>query len=280
LFYVCTFIVTHGLSVGYAVVGGSWSSPSAFAVANALMLVPGLVAIGLQRFVYREPVAERLGLRFRPTKWFVVAWLFPPAVMLAALGLSLLLPAATYAGDMGGLPSEMDAFKHRVASFGVAPIIGMVALALVVGPTLNAIGGLGEEVGWRGFVYKELLPLGFWRCSLVTGVLWAAWHVPLFFEGYGDRQHPLASALGMLAFAILLAPLLHLLRQRSGSVVACSILHGTMSSSRLLSVAFVRDAGPWANGAIPFVLLYCVLAVLVIRNRGSLSRRKQQPRQR
>jgi membrane protease YdiL (CAAX protease family) len=272
LFYGATFGLTHLLSVAYVVAGGSWGTPSSFAVANALALCPAMVAMSLQRFFYREPVGESLGLRFRPNGWFAFAWLFPPLVMLLALGVSLLLPEARYAGDMSGLPPEMDSFRQQVISFGVAPIVGMLALGLLLGPTLNAIGGLGEEIGWRGFLYKELLPLGFWRCSFVTGALWALWHVPLFFEGgYVDRQYPMASAVGMIAFAVLLAPLLHFVRGRSRSVVACGILHGTMSSSRLLSSAFVRGAGPWGHGAIPVVLLAANFFLLVACDREQVA---------
>ena len=263
VFYGATLGLTHSLSVAYVLAGGSWGTPDSFAVANALMLCPALVAMGLQRFVYREPVVQPLALHFRPTRWFWFAWLFPPLVMLLALGVSLLLPTARYAADMGGLAPEMESFKSQVFSLRLPPLVGLLALALVLGPTLNAVGGLGEEVGWRGLLYKELAPLGFWRCSLVTGVLWAIWHVPFFFErGSVDRQYPVASTLGMLLFAVFLAPLLHLLRWRSGSVVACGILHGTMSSSRLLSTAFVRGAGPWANMAIPIVLLAANLVLL------------------
>ncbi|MGA7122801.1 MAG: hypothetical protein WBY94_22060, partial [Polyangiaceae bacterium] len=73
--------------------------------------------------------------------------------------------------------------------------------------------------------------------------------------GYGDREHPVAGGLGMIAFALLLAPILQLVRAQSASVVACAILHGTMSSTRLITVAFVRDGGVWANAGIPIVLL-------------------------
>jgi hypothetical protein len=97
---------------------------------------------------------------------------------------------------------------------------------------------------------------------MITGTLWACWHVPLFLEGYGDSRHAAASALGMLAFVFLLAPILHLFRRRSGSVIACGILHGTMSSTRLISVGFVRDAGLWSHAAIPVVLLLGNLALL------------------
>jgi hypothetical protein len=255
LFYGGTFALTHAVSVGYTLSGGSWGDPRSFAVANALMLCPALVAAGLQRFAYREPLAEPLGLRFRPNWWFVAAWLLPPLVMLAALAASLQLPGARFAGDMSGLPPEMGSFKQQVTSTSSSPLIGMLVLGLVLGPSLNAVGGLGEEIGWRGFLYKELAALGFWRCSLATGALWAIWHVPLFFEGYGDRAHPWASAVGMIAFAVLLAPPLHFLRARSGSVVACGILHGTLSSTRLVSVAFVRDAGLWSSASVPLVLL-------------------------
>jgi membrane protease YdiL (CAAX protease family) len=139
----------------------------------------------------------------------------------------------------------------------------MLLIGLALGPTLNAVGGLGEEIGWRGFLYKELGSLGFWRCSLVTGLLWALCHVPLLLEGYPDPRHPIAGGIGVIAFAILLAPVLHFLRWRSGSVVVCGILHGTMSSTRLISVAFVRDAGPWGNAAIPMALVLANAALLV-----------------
>jgi hypothetical protein len=36
-----------------------------------------------------------------------------------------------------------------------------------------------------------------------------------------------------------------------------------MSSTRLISVAFVRDAGPWGNAAIPMVLVLANAALLV-----------------
>ena len=65
----------------------------------------------------------------------------------------------------------MDSFRQQVVGTGIPPLAGMFLIGLALGPTLNAVGALGEEIGWRGFLYKELAPLGFWRCSLVTGGL-------------------------------------------------------------------------------------------------------------
>ena len=40
---------------------------------------------------------------------------------------------------------------------------------LIAGVTVNAVAGFGEELGWRGFLQKELAFLGFWRSSLLIG---------------------------------------------------------------------------------------------------------------
>ena len=156
VFYVVTFAATHALSLGYVWAGGSWGSPNSFAVANALMLCPGAVALTLQRLVFREPTLEPFGLRFRPNRWFLFGWLFPPLVMVTALAFSLLLPGAVFAPDMTGLPVEMSAFKQQVVGTGIPPLAGMLLIGLALGPTLNAVGALGEEIGWRGFLYKEI----------------------------------------------------------------------------------------------------------------------------
>ena len=43
-------------------------------------------------------------------------------------------------------------------------------------------GGGQEELGWRGYILDPLEErLGPWLGNLVLAVVWAVWHVPLFF---------------------------------------------------------------------------------------------------
>ena len=47
---------------------------------------------------------------------------------------------------------------------------------------LMLIGGGQEEIGWRGFLLPELLKkLSPITSSLLVAIVWAVWHVPLFF---------------------------------------------------------------------------------------------------
>src|SRR5689334_19441593 len=85
LCYAVTFLVTHALSFGYLLSGGSFRRLDSFVFANLVMLVPGLVAAGLTRFVFRKPVRRTLGLSLRFNRWFLFAWWFPPLASLATL---------------------------------------------------------------------------------------------------------------------------------------------------------------------------------------------------
>lgn len=73
-------------------------------------------------------------------------------------------------------------------------IAGCLALALPGDATLDArtwalligmnlvMGPLGEELGWRGFLLPRLVPeLGTVGAALAVGVVWALWHLPLWF---------------------------------------------------------------------------------------------------
>src|SRR3954453_524814 len=111
---------------------------------------------GVRRLLSRY-VLWRVGLR-----WYLVALFGPPAVMLLV---TILLPGA-------------------LASFRtLAPLNPLVLL--VTFPLILIFGGpLGEEPGWRGFALPHLQPLhGPLVGSLILGILWALWHLPLFWSG-------------------------------------------------------------------------------------------------
>ena len=44
------------------------------------------------------------------------------------------------------------------------------------------IGGGQEEIGWRGYAMSRLEDsLGLWLGNLLLGIIWAVWHIPLWF---------------------------------------------------------------------------------------------------
>ena len=94
-----------------------------------------------------------------------------PAAWLAAL--SPLAVAAVLGVRLGGIPS-----------LSPPTAVVLVGMNLVMGP-------LGEEVGWRGYLLPRAVDeYGLVVAGLVVGVVWAVWHLPLWFLPSPHRAIP------------------------------------------------------------------------------------------
>ena len=86
------------------------------------------------------------------------------------------------------------------------------------------IGGGVEEIGWRGFFQSALeQKLPFLLATLIVGVIWAAWHIPLWFIQGTGQSH--MSFLLFSIYCILMSYILAVLQRLTGSVVASISFH-------------------------------------------------------
>lgn len=238
------------------------------------MFGPLVAAIIVQR-QSREPLGPAIGLRLRWSGWLFLAWLGPLLLALGTLGAMLLLPGFRYTPDSSAVlerladmmpPEKLAQVKEQLAAAPAPPLLLALLSALSAGPTINAVAAFGEEAGWRGFLLRELAPLGFWRSSALIGVVWGLWHAPLVVQGHNYPQHPALGVLMMTAFTALLSPLFGYVRMRARSVLAAAIAHGTLNASAgipLLLAAGGDDLTAGMTGAAGF-------AVLAVANLGVL----------
>jgi len=277
MFIGLTFLVNWSLALLFFALGGRWHSSVGSAFGATYMFVPMIVAILLQKGVYREPVKGPLGVSFRLNRWFLVAWLLPPAFALATLGVSLLLPGVEYAPQMQGIferfesvlpPEQMQQFKEQMAATPVRVFWLALLGGLIAGVTVNAVAGFGEELGWRGFLQKELAFLGFWRSSVLIGLVWGLWHAPLILQGHNYPQHPVAGVLMMTIWCMLLAPIFSYVRVKARSVIAAAILHGTLNATYGLSIVLVRGGSDLTTGVtgLPGFLVLAVVILILWRH--------------
>jgi hypothetical protein len=116
-----------------------------------------------------------------------------PVFLVVALALPILIHViAHYLALAVGLDVAKTLFPTEVP---VSPII----LAIPYFFLMLVIGGGQEEFGWRGYAQEPLQEkIGVIRASLVIGVIWGIWHLPLWFMS-GD----LHSAYSFLAFVMM-----------------------------------------------------------------------------
>jgi uncharacterized protein len=114
------------------------------------------------------------------------------------------------------------------------PIPSLVAFINVPGLLLNwplallavvFVNGLGEETGWRGFLTDRLLTrYRRFRATLVVAVLWAFWHLPLFFLNTSMTQMVGPMMLGWFLLLVCGAFVLAFVYQSTGHSILCVAL--------------------------------------------------------
>ncbi len=221
-----------GLSTGLMMASGFGPSIAAFVIVGAFS-----GGLGLRRWL-EQCLNRHIGWR-----WFVLAFLVPPVMMLIALGVHLLLG--------GTVPASMAAAHIPLA-------IANFALVLLVG------GPLGEEFGWRCYAMSALMARTSWRfASLLVGLLWGLWHLPLFFMiGTAQSQMPiLVFMLNILAGSVLFG---WLFVQTKGSVLPALVLHTSLNTwAGLLMIVPTQATGrPYAVVTILLVLVATVAMLL------------------
>ncbi len=285
-FTLTLFIVSYLFILLYFVFGGQWQMPGALVVAVTYMFLPLLTTIGLLTFVFHEPIAPAIGLAFRFNRWWLIAWVVPPILALLTLAISLLLPGIVFDAGMEGMFArfgasltleQIDALRLQLAAAPYMPLfLGLVG-GMLAGITVNALAAFGEEAGWRGLLLKSLLPLGFWRCSLIIGTIWGLWHAPLILLGHNYPQHPITGVFMMTLWTILLTPLMNVITLRAKSVIAAAIFHGTLNGTMGLALLYVRGGsdltvgGTGLAGMLALALVNLLLFFAMKKHRLSVS---------
>ena len=131
-------------------------------VGGAGPLVAALILIhGFEnRTVQRDFWSRTFNPRRIPWRWALVALSIHPIILFISIAVDL---------AMGG-KLQMQATKLT----GLSSVISLVFFVFVFGP-------LPEEMGWRGVGYDRLQrQMNGLSASLILGVAWTAWHIPLF----------------------------------------------------------------------------------------------------
>ncbi|MBP5171509.1 MAG: CPBP family intramembrane metalloprotease [Bacteroidales bacterium] len=213
---------------------------------SASMFIP-LLSVVITRAVFKEPVFEGLGVSFRWNRWWWIGWLLMAFLSMAIMGVSLLMPGAQWGGDGEIVQAALKQMPAHAGPWGLMAVTFFSGL--FAGATINAFFAFGEEIGWRGFLMKELQGKKFLVVALIIGLIWGLWHAPVILNGHNYPQHPVAGVPMMVALCLLLTPMLMYFRIKSGSVVVAAVMHGTVNALAGLSNLFVTPANDLLYGA-------------------------------
>ncbi len=209
---------------------------------------PGLAAIVTTLAVQKEPFQSLNLNRLGPKRFYVWAWFLPPVLSIIGGLVTLLFGVAKLDTSFTLIRETMaQAADGEVVPAGLV-VAAQIALAILFAPFINVLFALGEELGWRGFLLPQLMPLGQWKAILISGVIWGVWHAPAIIQGLNYPGYPVAGIFMMIVFCVLLAVIFSWLYLNTQSPWAAALAHGAVNATAGLPVMFLMPGFNMAFG--------------------------------
>jgi membrane protease YdiL (CAAX protease family) len=155
--------------------------------------------------------------------------------------------------------SGFDPTMNQLAKQGGAEITPenikiILALSIFLGPLFNLIFGLGEEIGWRGFLLPRLMPLGKTKAYIILGIIWGLWHSPIIYAGFNYPGYPMGGIAMMCALTIAFGLFLNEMTLHYKSSILAGFIHGAINAQGFGIWAWMfPDANPMLGGGTGLV---------------------------
>ncbi len=196
---------------------------------------PNIAAIMI--WACEKSIVKNIQLAFstpKLTSWSII-------ILIPLLIGAILLASAS----IKGVTIEWTNFK---ASY----ILPLLLINLLMGP-------LGEELGWRGFLYPHLKEnYGWLKSAALVGLIWAFWHAPLWLIESPQSKIPFwAFAVNVICLSILMSILYE---HSNGSLIPIILFHLIFN----LSLSVIDILGSHAPGEYVITSLYIYIPTTLL----------------
>jgi len=205
--------------------------------------IPGLMGPAVAAFIVTWMIGGRGGLKRRWSSiiaWRVGWWWLSVPIILGAGAVGIVVSSD------GIIAADLTAYN------GVSVALGAVATIAIV----FVCNGIGEEAGWRGFAVQRLIPhRSLVATSLIVTMMWAPWHLPLFFLMDSFKAFTTTEIIGwVIGLTAGSFVLTWLFRGSGGSVLLVAAWHTAFNFT---------SATPAASGAAAAITSTLVMIVAV-----------------
>ncbi len=278
VFIAFCFALTWGLVLAMRLSGIAYGSGSSALFLMVVMFMPALSNI-LTRLITKEGFKN---MYLRPNlkgnvKTYLLVFFGPTLlIVLSMVPYFLIFPEQF---DAGLSTLKYLSLRSGVSWLGPEMILLLSILQVaIIGPVINIIPTLGEELGWRGYLIIKLQLFFSDRAALViTGVIWGLWHAPIIALGhnYGTSYfgYPFLGILMMIVFCVSLGIIEGYFSLKLKSCIPAAMIHSAVNASAGLPLLLVKGSynpilGPSIVGLVGGLLMLAVAVILYLKSDG------------
>ena len=215
-----------------------------------------------------------LGFGLGKGRYLALSYFLPLGVLVATYAVIYLLGLGSFEiGTLLDEPASVTGISNPILL-----LLFIIGLGGTAGLLLPAFLGLGEEIGWRGFLVPELAKIrSFTGVALLSGAIWVAYHYPLVFIFGAERVGtPIPFQLLVLTIqGLALGTILAWIRLKSGSLWTAVIFHAVLNTfGQGLLDPLTSNTGitPYIAGeqGLALAISWSIVAFLFWRRRSDL----------
>ena len=216
-------------------------------------------------------------------RYLLAAW-FLPAV-LTAIGAVLYFAVFPGHFDLSGAyvaenvgAEALEQMEAQGLTYPMYVLISAIS-SIIYAPLINMFTAVGEEAGWRGFLYPQLKArFGRKKGLLIGGVIWGAWHWPvmcLIGYEYGTDYvgFPIVGMLLFCGITTVLGILCDWVYEKTGCIWIPSLFHGAINAAATIPMAICITntgsailLGPAPMGVLAGVPVIICAVILLLRS--------------
>ncbi len=211
------------------------------------------------RALFRKLLVARVGFRWYAFAIFALAGMYIAAILLYNL-----------TGASPVLPILSDKTPPHSSLLELVP---QIALLFVIVGIVN-----GEELAWRGFALPRLqVKYNALTSSLILGVIWTMFHLPLFFTVTGSSQADWSFASFLISTVAMTVLYTWMFNNTRGSVLMAYLFHAAANTwSQVFAIDHANQLVNWILTGVIVLVAVIVLAKAGAQNLSRTNERIQE----
>lgn len=271
IYVLISFLLPWIVLLVSSLCGNTYESDVTQVILSFAMLCPAIAVFATIKLTKEDILVAgekslNLGISLKgKKKWWFLLGIFTPVIYveLGYLFYYLLFPKAY----------DLALLDEAITIFGVKrEFIWVVTFYFMLSAIWLSVGGLGEEIGWRAYLYPKLEELmGEGKALLVGGVIWAVWHFPMLYIGHnfgkGYWGEPWSGFAVFTIYCVMIGSVLYFFTKKTKSVWVAGFMHSihnTIAGASLLKMMQTEEGVPkWALESPVSMLLSSVPVIIL-----------------
>ena len=216
-------------------------------------------------------------------KFLLAAWFLP--AILTAIGAVLYFAVFPGHFDLSGAyvaenvgAEVLEQMEAQGITYPMYVLISAIS-SIIYAPLINTFTAVGEEAGWRGFLYPQLKArFGRKKGLLIGGVIWGAWHWPVmclagYEYGTDYAGFPIVGMLLFCGITTVLGILCDWVYEKTGCIWIPSLFHGAINAAATIPMAICITntgsailLGPAPMGVLAGIPVIICAVILLFRS--------------